>query len=364
MICAAERPVIITEYTGRDHEAFHTLVELAEAGGIPVYDINARLSFPSRHPLNASLSKDAFRDADLIVCLDARDWEKPTTELSSTTRERVSVVPPTAKWVELSSWALDYQRMNHADLRVMADTTLAIPMLTRLLKERLAKDAKYRARVKARTAEVAAKTKARRERWAVQAKEHWDASPIALPRLASEVWNAIKGEDWVLTAGTLEEWTRKLWDFDRPYRHAGRSLGTATQIGISLGVALAHRDDKRLVVDLQPDGDLMFDAGALWVAAKHRIPMLVVMYNNRAYYNDWEHQIRMAKLRGTPVERAHIGMDMTDPDPDFAGLAKSMGWYDEGPIDDPKKVAAALKRAIAKVKSGQPALLDTITRKR
>ena len=64
---------------------------------------------------------------------------------------------------------------------------------------------------------------------------------------------------------------------------------------------------------MQPDGDLMFDAGALWVAAKHRIPMLVVMYNNRAYYNDWEHQIRMAKLRGTPVERAHIGMDMTDP---------------------------------------------------
>ncbi len=69
---------------------------------------------------------------------------------------------------------------------------------------------------------------------------------------------------------------------------------------------------------MQPDGDLMFDAGALWVAAKHKIPMLVVMYNNRAYYNDWEHQIRMAKQRGTPVDRAHIGMDLDDPAPDFA----------------------------------------------
>jgi thiamine pyrophosphate-dependent acetolactate synthase large subunit-like protein len=57
-------------------------------------------------------------------------------------------------------------------------------------------------------------------------------------------------------------------------------------------------------------------------------------------------------------------MDMTDPDPDFAGLAKSMGWYGEGPIDDPKEVAAALERAIARVKAGQPALLDTITQKR
>ena len=92
--------------------------------------------------------------------------------------------------------------------------------------------------------------------------------------------------------------------------------------------------------------------------------MLVVMHNNRAYYNDWEHQIRMAKLRGTPVDRAHIGMDMCDPDPDFASMARSMGWYSEGPIDDPKKVARALQRAIARVKAGQPALIDTLTQKR
>lgn len=371
MIAAAERPVIIAEYTGRDAEAFDALVALAQTAGIPVYDVNSRLNFPSRHALNVSLSKDAFREADLVVCLDTRDWEKPTTELVSATRERASVVPAAAKWIEigfgdleLSSWALDYQRLNHADLRVMADTTLAIPMLSELLKARIAKDRKLAARVKARAAGVAAKTKARWKRWEAEAREDRDASPITLARLATEVWNAIREEDWVLSAGTLEEWTRKLWNFDKPYRHPGRSLGTATQLGISLGVALAHRAAKRLVVDLQPDGDLMFDAGALWVAAKHRIPMLVVMHNNRAYYNDWEHQIRMAKLRGTPVERAHIGMDMDDPAPDFARLAQSMGWYAEGPIDHPKDVAAALKRAIAKVKSGEPALLDTITQKR
>src|SRR5256885_2131632 len=247
---------------------------------------------------------------------------------------------------------------------IHADTSVAMPMLTALLKDHAANDKKFAAEAKARKAQIAKRSDAKRERWAKEAREHWEASPIALPRLAAEVWEAIKGEDWVLTAGTLDEWARMLWDFDKPYRHPGKSLGTATQFGISLGVALAHRDKKRLVVDLQPDGDLMFDAGAMWVAAKHRIPLLVVMYNNRAYYNDWEHQIRMAKLRGTPVERAHIGMDMSDPDPDFASMAKSMGWYAEGPIDKPKDVAAALRRAIAKVKAGQPALLDTITQKR
>ncbi len=72
----------------------------------------------------------------------------------------------------------------------------------------------------------------------------------------------------------------------------------------------------------------------------------------------------MATLRGTPVERAYIGMDLDDPAPDFAAMARSMGWYAEGPLESPEGLAAALRRAIARVKAGQPALLDTITQKR
>lgn len=361
LLLAAKRPAIIAEYVGREPAGFHALVELAETLNAPVYDVNARLNFPSRHPLNLSMVKDVFREADLILCLDTRDWERPTTELVSTTREVTSLVPKGCKWVdigfgdlEISSWAMDYQRLAHADLRILADTTLAIPALTRLLEGKVQKREPWFAELRRKA----------HKQWEEEARQDWDASPITLPRLATEVWNAIKSEDWVLTAGTLDDWARQIWDFERPYRHAGKSLGTATQIGISLGVALAHRDARRLVVDLQPDGDLMFDAGALWVAAKHRIPLLVVMYNNRAYYNDWEHQIRMAKQRGTPVERAHIGMDMDDPAPDFAAMAKSMGWYAEGPIERPGDVAPALGRAIERVKAGQPALLDTITQKR
>jgi acetolactate synthase-1/2/3 large subunit len=85
------------------------------------------------------------------------------------------------------------------------------------------------------------------------------------------------------------------------------------------------------------------------------------MHNNRAYYNDWEHQITIARQRSTPENRAWIGMDITDPAPDFAGLARSMGWYAEGPIENPGDIAPALKRAIAEVKAGRPALIDTIT---
>ena len=112
---------------------------------------------------------------------------------------------------------------------------------------------------------------------------------------------------------------------------------------------------------LQPDGDLMYDLGALWTAAKHRIPILVVMFNNRAYYNDWEHQIRVARQRGTDEDKAHIGMDIFDPEPDFASAARAMGCYGEGPITDPAEIGPAVRRALAEVKKGRPALVDVIT---
>ena len=107
----------------------------------------------------------------------------------------------------------------------------------------------------------------------------------------------------------------------------------------------------------------MFDAGALWVAAKHEIPMLVVMFNNRAYYNDWEHQIRMARCAAPPTgARQHRHGHRAGPSPTSPALARSMGWYAEGPIEDPRELAAALKRAIKQVKEGKPALIDSITR--
>ncbi len=108
----------------------------------------------------------------------------------------------------------------------------------------------------------------------------------------------------------------------------------------------------------------MYDAGALWTAAKHEIPLLIVMFNNRAYYNDWHHQIRMARARGTDEAKAHIGMDIFGPEPDFATIAKGMGVWAEGPIDRPEDIGPAIARALKVVKSGKPALVDVITRHR
>src|SRR5262245_18673970 len=364
----AEHPLLLAEYAGRRPNGFDDLVRLAETVGAAVWDVNNALNFPNRHPLCLSMDKEWLKRVDLVVGLDVKDWEKQLVELDRATRTLTPLLPERCDTVEIgfaelgiSKWSMDYCRMQPCSVRALGDTALGVPELTRICSERVAKDGKLAARIAERTAAIGRRHDEVWAEWQRDARKNWDASPITFARLASEVWDVIKDEDWVLTANDLKRQMRKIWDFDKPHRHPGVELGTATQIGISLGVALAHKGSGRVVVDIQPDGDLMFDAGALWVAAKYEIPILIVMHNNRAYYNDWEHQIRMARLRGTDEARAHIGMDLFGPEPDFGALARSMGCYGEGPIDKPEDIRPALLRALAEVKKGRPALIDTVT---
>jgi thiamine pyrophosphate-dependent acetolactate synthase large subunit-like protein len=361
-LLAAERPLIVAGYAGRDPNAFGQLVELAELVGIGVVDTGWRLNFPNRHPLNVTGSA-AVEEADCVLFVDVKEMGKWTQRLDRTTRRIQSRIDPGATILDLGfnevgirGWTHDQGALHETDLQVTADTSVALPVLLELCRERA--PAGDRAAWRRRLQELHEDTWAG---WRNEAQRDAGLSPVSTSRLAGEVWEVVKEHDWVLTAGTASDWAVRTWDFDRPYRHAGRSLGTATQIGISLGVALAHKGSGRLVVDLQPDGDLMFDLGALWIAAYHRLPLLVVMFDNRAYYNDWEHQERIARHRGTPVERAYIGMELDKPAPDFAAVARGLGWHGEGPIDRPDDVRAAVARAAAGVaREGRPALVDVV----
>jgi benzoylformate decarboxylase/acetolactate synthase-1/2/3 large subunit len=360
-LCASERPVLIAGYAGRDPNAFGQLVELSELLGAGVIDTGWRLNFPNRHPHNVTGS-NAVGEADCVLFVDVKDMGKWTHKLDKTTRRITSQIQPRATVLDvgfnelgISAWSHDFAQLHETDLQVTADTSVALPLLLDLCRE-LNGDAREAWRGRLRELHDGT-----RDAWRSEATRDAALSPVATSRLAEEVWAVVKDHDWVLTAGTASEWASRSWDFDRPYRHAGRSLGTATQIGISLGVALAHKGSGKLVVDLQPDGDLMFDLGALWIAAYHQIPLLAVMFNNRAYYNDWEHQERIARRRGTDVERAYIGMELDRPAPDFAAVARALGWHGEGPIDDPDAVRLAVHRAAEVVLTEQrPALVDVV----
>ncbi|MDZ5445017.1 thiamine pyrophosphate-binding protein [Micromonospora sp. 4G57] len=367
-LCAARRPVMVLGYPGRHPGSFDVLVDLAEEVGIGAVETHWRLNFPNRHELNVTGS-EAIEGADCVLFVDVKDMGKTTQRLESTTRRITSRLAAGCTVLDLgfndvgiSSWSEDYAELVPTDLQVTADTAVALPLLLAECRRILAAESPERRAERVGWRErLSAMHRSSWDRWQRRADEVADRSPVSTSRLAADVWTVVRDHDWVLTAGTAAEWALRTWDFDRPYRHPGRQLGTATQIGISLGVALAHKGTGRLVVDLQPDGDLMFDVGALWVASRYELPLLVVMFNNRAYYNDWEHQERLARQRGTPMERASIGMAIDTPAPDFAAVARGFGWWADGPVTDPARVRDAVRKAADHVLgTGRPALVDVV----
>ena len=157
-----------------------------------------------------------------------------------------------------------------------------------------------------------------------------------------------------------------LWNFDTHYRSIGSWGGGGMGYGppASVGTALANKKYERFSVAIQGDGDFMYSPGALWTAAHHQIPLLMVMHNNRAYHQELMHIQRMGNRRNRGIDRAHIGTALDDPAIDYATLARSMGWYAEGPIENPNDLEPALARAKAVVKRGEPALVDVVTQPR
>jgi acetolactate synthase-1/2/3 large subunit len=265
------------------------------------------------------------------------------------------------------SWANDYQALQPVDIPMSADTAVALPELTRLCRELLGNDDKKKAATETRRKELSEKHKARRAKWRADAEAKGSQKEISTAWLGLEIGEAVKREDWVLVNGTSNGWTRRLWDFTKPNQSLGGSGGAGLGYGpgASIGAALALKDSGKLAVAIQSDGDMLMTSSALWTAAKHRIPLLMVMHNNQSYYNSEEHGIEVAKFRKRPVENAGIGTHVDDPEIDFATMARSFGVNGEGPVRNPADLRSAVERGVKYVKEKQlPYLVDVIAEPR
>ena len=188
--------------------------------------------------------------------------------------------------------------------------------------------------------------------------------PLHLATIAQELWDVVKDTDWVIGNGDLRGWLERLWDFTSPHQHQDTRGGAGLGQGLphAIGVALANRDKGRLTINIQSDGDLLFTPSAIWTAVHHRIPLLIVMYNNRTYGNDLGHQGMMARVRGRPEENKTVGIDINDPVVDFVGMARSFGAWAEGPIERAADLRPAFERAQREVlENGCVALVDLYT---
>ena len=367
-LCEAHHPLIIADYLGRNPRSMLSLVELAEALGAPVVDRGARHNFPNTHPLDLSgREKELVAEADVILGLDVMDLYGALHRHDARTQTSTPAFQPGCKIINVTladfaikSWSTEFMELSPVDLPILADTSVFVPALTEAVKrhggpERSVKDDRCRA-LEQRHREI-------REESQAMLRKRWDESPISPPRMAQEIWEVIRDEDWTLVAGAFRGWPRRLWDWEKPNAflggYGGGGLGYAP--GASVGAALGLKDTGTVCIDLQRDGDLLYTNSALWTAASYSVPLLMLMTNNRTYYNDEEHQERVAVARSRPVENKGIGMRMETPPVDFATLAKSFGVYSEGPVEDPADIQPAVRRALAVVKEERkPALVDVI----
>jgi acetolactate synthase I/II/III large subunit len=375
LLANAQNPVIVADRCARTPAGVGLLVELAETLNAPVIDQGNRLNFPHTHYLyQTGRAGPLIKDADVIIGLELADfWGTVNQFIDNDEGLQERRTKSGAKLISISTLELsmksnyqDMQRYQAVDVSIAGDAEATLPALTDAVKSAIPLDKKD---AMAKRGEALKKAHAdARQRTLVAATYAWDASPISTARLSAELWTLIKGDDWSLVAssGNVSRWPLRLWPMEKHYHHLGLSGGYGVGYGApaAVGAALANKAEGRLSINIQGDGDLMYAPGVLWTAVHHKIPLLSVMHNNRAYHQETMHVQRMANRRDRVLNDGPIGTIIDGPPVDYAKLAQSMGMYAMGPISDPKDLAPALQRALQAVKGGEPALVDVVTQPR
>jgi len=357
----------------RTPEGVRRVVELAELVGASTATAatNGPMSFPQRHPLCGPGADTTY---DYTLGLETGGAQ------ASITGPALSKIVPQRDLTNIGFGGISGGpgrpgrggRGGGATsaVPIEADAEASLPLIIQEVKRQLTSDQKTR--IKERAAKHAGANHEARMTALAQAieskKAGWNASPISTARVYAELWPLIMNEDWCLSSPSNFSGghNAQLWDHDKPYSYLGGQGAGGMGYGApaSVGAALAAKARNRLVVNVQTDGDLNYAPGVLWTAVHHKLPMLTVMHNNRAWHQEYMFVEYMAGVRGRGAERAHIGSTLREPFLDYAKMAAGYGMAGEGPITDPAKLSAALKRGVASAKRGEPYLIDVITQPR
>jgi thiamine pyrophosphate-dependent acetolactate synthase large subunit-like protein len=344
----AKHPLLLIGRVSRDPAAWAARVALAErlAAGVGT-DLKVGASFPTDHPLHVDAPgillrpalAAAIAKADVILSLD---W----VDLAGTLKTACGGESP-ARVIQVSldhtlhgGWSMDYQGLPPVDCMIAADPDSVVPALLAALGPRTA-PATYTPRADRFVPEPTA------------------GGLIATDDLAATLRRVVGTRRISLTHLPLS-WNGESWPFRHPLDFLGSDGGGGIGggPGISVGAALALRGSGILPVAVCGDGDFLMGATSLWTAAHYRIPLLLIVANNRSFYNDEVHQERVARMRSRPVENKWIGQRISDPDVDLAAIGRAQGATGWGPIEHLAELAPALEAALQAVTAGSVAVVD------
>ncbi|MBI2729035.1 MAG: thiamine pyrophosphate-binding protein [Polaromonas sp.] len=350
LLSNARRPVILMGRVSRSEEGWADRIRLAEKLNAEVLtDLKVGAAFPTTHPLYAApagtfLSPGAMavlKDADVVLSLDFTDLAGTLKQAWGNETIGSKVINVSVDQYVHNGWSMDHQGLPPMDIYMMCEPEPAVKLLADRVKPRK---------------QVA------HSRLPVPAvPDLIQGAPLTVPMLSKALKAAVKGLTVSLIRAPLS-WSGEMWDIEHPLDYLGYEGGGGVGAGpgVSIGAALALKGTDRLPVAVMGDGDYMMGVNALWTASNAQIPLLIIVVNNRSFFNDEVHQERVARQRGRPVENKWIGQRISNPAPDLAMMARGQGMEGIGPIETGAELEKALAEAIKVVQGGKAIVLDVI----
>jgi thiamine pyrophosphate-dependent acetolactate synthase large subunit-like protein len=341
LLSTARNPAILVGRVSRSEAGWKARIALAEKLQAKVFtDIKTGAAFPTDHSLHAAPPATfpdgkLLRECDVVLSLD---W----VDTAGTLKAAWGDAPIGAKVIRVSvdqhlhrGWSMDYQGLPPADVYMLCEPDVAVPLLV---------DA-----VKARPAAVSSR----------QELPPNTEAKLSIRALADAFNEVTSGMDICLTKLPLG-WNGAYRHFRHPldYLGADGGGGVGAGPGLTVGAALALKGNRRMVVGICGDGDFLMGVTAVWTAAHYKLPCLFIVANNRSFYNDEMHQERVAKERSRPVENKWIGQRIDEPDIDLAMMARAQGAIGIGPVTKVSELKSSLEKAIGEVKQGRVCVVD------
>jgi thiamine pyrophosphate-dependent acetolactate synthase large subunit-like protein len=352
LLNGADRPLIMAGRVSRDPADWQRRIELAELlDARVVTDLKAGAAFPTDHRLHVvppikrpnKAAGDVLAAADAVLALD---WIDPMGTFQLATGEAAiegKMINCTVDSYIHNGWSMDHHLLPPADIRLLCEPDVAVSALLAELKKQ-----------------------------GKRSKPGWSGAPdiadsgsphiegeLDYHDMAEALTGALDGRPSCLIRVPLG-WPGDALHFRDPLDFLGGDggAGIGSGPGMAVGGALALKGTGRLPIAILGDGDSLMGLTALWTATKYRIPLLVIVANNRSYFNDELHQERVADGRDRPPENRWIGQRIEDPDPNFVQLATGFGWEAEGPVNSSQALSKALVRGVERVEAGGCYLID------
>jgi thiamine pyrophosphate-dependent acetolactate synthase large subunit-like protein len=344
----AKRPVILMGRVSRSERGWGLRLALAEALEARVLtDLKVGAAFPTDHPLHADApsmfpgeaAKQALREADVVLSLDWVDLGGMLNAAYQGGEADAWIVAVGPDQYIHNGWSKDHLALAPADFRFLSAPDDFVEALAGVLG--IDATAQRDEPPPPETAAPSADTQ------------------IGMAAIAAALQRATKGRKTTLVRLPIS-WSGALLPFRHPLDFLGfdGGGGIGSGPGMAVGAALGLYGSDRLPVAVLGDGDCLMGLTAIWTAARYRLPLMIVVANNRSFFNDELHQERVARARQRPVENRWIGQSIDNPAPDLAKLAEGQGATGFGPVTDLDGLGRAMRDAVNLVAGGGVALVD------